>query len=194
MLKKLSIAIAMALTLSACLGGGRDLPPTLATLASTAPEAPTGARTAVREETVTIQLPIVPQALQVDRVPAMVGETAIAYIEDLVWVDRPNVLFQQLLSETLMRTTNRVVVDPGQAVLNPGTRITGTLSRFDYDSRTGEVVVRYDAAISRGEGSSVETRRFEARVPSDSTPGYVSQSLNVAANQVAVEVANWIGG
>lgn len=184
---------ALPLALSACLGGGRDLPPTLATLTSTAPEMAGGARTAVREQTVTVHLPIIPQSLDVDRVPAMVGDSAIAYIEDLVWVDTPDTLFQQLLSETIMRTTDRVVVDPGQALLNPGTRVTGTLSRFDFDSRSQQVVVRYDAAIARGEGSSVETRRFEARVPADGTAAYVAQSLNVAANQVAADVAAWIG-
>ena len=190
---RISLTLLAALSLSACLGGGRDLPPTLATLSSTAPEAPAVSRTGVRESAVTIALPIMPQAYDYDRIAVMVSDTSIAYVEDLVMVDKPDALFQQLLSETTHRLTGRVVVDPGQALLVPGTRVTGTLSRFDYDARTGEVVVRYDAAISRGDGSSVESRRFEARTPANGTAGSVSQSLNVAANQVASEVAAWIG-
>lgn len=193
MIRTYLTALPMALALSACLGGGRDLPPTLGTLTSTAPEASPGARTAVRESTVTIALPTTPQAYDYDRVAVRVSDTAIAYVEDLVLVDKPDALFQQLLSESVHRLTGRVVVDPGQALLNPGTRVTGTLSRFDYDARAGEVVVRYDAAISRGDGSSVESRRFEARSPADGTAAYVNQALNIAANQVAVDVAAWIG-
>lgn len=188
-----TLAALAAFMLAGCLGGGRELPPTLATLTSSAPEPTESARIAVRERTVSIALPIMPQAYDYDRVAVRVNETSIAYVEGLVLVDKPDALFQQLLTESVHRLTGRVVVDPGQALLNPGTRITGTLSRFDYDAPTGEVVVRYDAAISRGDGSSVETRRFEARTPSDGTAAYVSQSLNVAANQVAAQVATWVG-
>ena len=190
---RIPLLILAALPLSACLGGGRDLPPTLATLSSTAPEAPTGSRMAIRESAVTIALPIMPQAYDYDRIAVRVSDTSIAYVEDLVMVDKPDALFQQLLSETTHRLTGRVVVDPGQALLVPGTRITGTLSRFDYDARAGEVVVRYDAAIARGDGSSVESRRFEGRAPANGTAGSVSQALNAAANQVASDVATWIG-
>ncbi|MBW0144221.1 ABC-type transport auxiliary lipoprotein family protein [Sphingomicrobium clamense] len=190
---RIPISLLAALSLSACLGGGRDLPPTLATLSSTAPEPTSDARMAVRESTVTIALPTLPQAYDYDRIAVRVSDTSIAYVEDLVMVDKPDALFQQLLSETTHRLTGRVVVDPGQALLVPGTRVTGTLSRFDYDAQSGEVVVRYDAAIARGDGSSVESRRFEARTPANGTAGSVSQSLNVAANQVANDVATWIG-
>ncbi|WP_265569841.1 ABC-type transport auxiliary lipoprotein family protein [Sphingomicrobium nitratireducens] len=191
---RLIAVLALPLALSACLGGGRDLPDTLATLTSTAPEIEPGARSAAREDAVTVLLPLIPQALDTDRVPVKVGDTAIAYVTDLVWVDTPDVLFQQMLSESLSRLTGRVVLDPGQAMLNPGLRVTGSLSRFDYDSRSGEVVVRYDAAIARSDGTAVETRRFEARRPADGMASGTAAALNEAANQVAVDVATWIGG
>ena len=43
-------------------------------------------------------------------------------------------------------------------------------------------------------GTRVETRRFEASVPADGTAATVGPALNAAANQVANEVAKWIGG
>jgi cholesterol transport system auxiliary component len=56
-----------------------------------------------------------------------------------------------------------------------------------------EAVAVFDAALARGE-DKVETRRFEARVPVGSaTPGAVAPALNQAANQIAADVAKWIG-
>ena len=40
----------------------------------------------------------------------------------------------------------------------------------------------------------VETRRFEAREPADGTASTVGPALNTAANRVAGDVAQWIGG
>ncbi|MEA3081622.1 MAG: cholesterol transport system auxiliary component, partial [Sphingomonadales bacterium] len=39
----------------------------------------------------------------------------------------------------------------------------------------------------------VETRRFTATAPSDGTAASVGPALNRAANQVALDVAKWIG-
>ena len=55
-------------------------------------------------------------------------------------------------------------------------------------------MVRYDGALARQGGTRVETRRFEASVPADGTAATVGPALNAAANQVAVDVAKWIGG
>ena len=56
------------------------------------------------------------------------------------------------------------------------------------------VVVRYDGALSTSGGTRVETRRFEAKVPADGTASTVGPALNAAANQVATEIAGWVGG
>jgi cholesterol transport system auxiliary component len=127
-------------------------------------------------------------------VPALVGPTAIAYISDLLWVESPDRLFQDLLQETVTRTTNRVVLDPRQSALDPGLHLTGTLTRFGYDAQEGSVIVRYDGALSTAGGTRVETRRFEAREPADGTARTVGPALNSAANRVAGEVAQWVGG
>jgi cholesterol transport system auxiliary component len=190
-MKRILTIAALPLALTACLGGGRDLPPTLATLSTAAPAPATIARTSSPENALTIELPIVPQALSVTRVPVHVGPTAIAYVEDVVWVDRPATLFQQLLAETVTRTTGRLVLDPRQALLDPGTRVTGSLLHFGYHADTGEAVVVYDAALTRGD--RVESRRFEARRPADGTAATVPEALNSAANEVAAAVAEWLG-
>ena len=103
---------AVALSLSACalLGGGPKPPPTLLTLTPSAAAPESLVRSANAGETVTIELPVIPKELRSVRVPAQVGPTAVAYIKDLQWVDTPDRLFQDLLSETVLRTTSRVVM------------------------------------------------------------------------------------
>lgn len=189
--------IAAALSLSACmgglLGGGGKAPPWLLTLTPQAPAPASIARTAGPGEAVTIELPVVPKEIRTNRVPVHSGPIAIAYVKDLTWVDTPDKLFQDLLTETVTRTTNRVVLDPRQSSLDPGMTVTGNLSRFGYDAQEGMVVVRYDAAMTRAGGAAVATRRFEAREPAEGSASSVAPAINAAANRVAIEVAQWVG-
>ncbi len=142
----------------------------------------------------TIAIPVIPKEIRTTRVPVHSGPIAIAYVENLTWVDTPDRLFQDLLSETVTRMTNRVVLDPNQAALDPGLTITGNLTRFGYDEQEGAVIVRYDAAMARAGGSAVTTRRFEAREPADGTAATVAPAINAAANRVAMEAAQWVAG
>ena len=194
---RLAAPVALALSLCSCaglLGGGGKTPPWLLTLTPQAPAPGNIARTAGPGEAVTIELPVVPKEIRTNRVPVHSGPIAIAYVKDLTWVDTPDKLFQDLLTETVTRMTNRVVLDPNQATLDPGVTITGSLSRFGYDAQESQVVVRYDAAKTRPGGNTVETRRFEAREPADGNAASVAPAINAAANRVAIEVAQWIGG
>ena len=68
------------------------------------------------------------------------------------------------------------------------------IRNFGVDGRTREAVVTFDAALQREAGKQVDKRRFEARVPvAEITPGAAAVALNQAANQVAGEIADWIG-
>jgi cholesterol transport system auxiliary component len=192
-MNRLSLVALGALSLASCFGG-KKVPPTLLTLTSSAPAPATVSRTAAPGDAITIDVPVVPKELATTRVPALVGPTAIAYVKDVQWVESPDKLFQDLVQETVIRTTGRVVLDPRQSALDPGLHLTGTLSRFGYDAQEGAVIVRYDGALSAPGGSRVETRRFEAHVPADGTAGTVGPALNDAANRVAAEVAHWVGG
>jgi cholesterol transport system auxiliary component len=192
-------AVALAISLGGCslgsiMGGGGKAPPTLLTLTPEAAAPESVVRSAGAGEAVTIQVPIIPKELRTVRVPAQIGPTAVAYIKDLQWVDTPDRLFQDLIEETVLRTTSRVVLDPKQSSLDPGVTVSGRLSSFGYEAGQGIVLVRYDAALSRTGSAQVETRRFEARVPADGTAQTVGPALNTAANRVAVDVAQWVGG
>jgi len=191
---RLGVAIAAAMSLSACalLGGGKA-PPYLFTLSSQAPPAPI-TRSAAVGETVTIRTPVIPKELRTTRVPVQVSPTVVEYVKNLQWIDMPDRLFQLLMEETVRRTTNRVVLDPNQSALDPGLVVSGELQRFGYDAMTGTVVVQYDASLATPGGTHVQTRRFEATAPADGTSTTVGPALNDAANQVAMEVARWIGG
>jgi cholesterol transport system auxiliary component len=127
-------------------------------------------------------------------VPVQLTPTDLQYVTNATWVDTPDRLFQDLVAETVRRTTNRVVLDGKQSALDPGLLVTGELQRFGYDASTRQVIVQYDGALSTQGGTRVETRRFTATAPADGTAATVGPALNRAANQVATEVARWIGG
>jgi cholesterol transport system auxiliary component len=192
---RVTVFAALALALSGCalLGGGKAP----AWLLSLTPEAPAPAdltRVGSAGNTVTINVPVIAKELRTTRVPVQLGPTAVQYVKDLTWVDTPDRLFQALLSETVRRTTNRVVLDGKQTALDPGMLVTGQLNRFGFDEAAQAVIVQYDAARSVGGGAQVETRRFEAQVPATGDAASVGPALNRAANQVALEAAAWIGG
>jgi cholesterol transport system auxiliary component len=191
-------AIALAVSLSGCsigglLGGGGKPPVSLVTLTPEAAEPAQIARSAAAGQAVTIGIPTVPKELSAVRVPVQLGPTDVQYVANLQLIDTPDRLFQGLLAETVRRTTNRVVLDSGQTNLDPGVTVTGQLQRFGYDASTGQVVVTYDGSLSTAGGSRVETRRFTATAPADGTAATVGPALNRAANQVATQVAGWIG-
>lgn len=191
-----SIALATAVggcSLSGMLGGGGKAPATLLTLT---PEAsPTGEITRIANagQAVTVNVPVIGKELRTTRIPVQVTPTDVQYVTDAQWVDTPDRLFADLVAETIRRTTNRVVLDPGLTTLDPGLIVSGELQSFGFDAATQLAVVRFDGALSTAGGTRVETRRFEATVPSDGTAQSIGPALNQAPNQVSLEVANWIG-
>ena len=196
---RVTAPLALALAVGGCslggmLGGGGKGPAWLLTLTPEAPAPASLARAASAGDTVTINVPVIPKELRTTRVPVQVSATAVQYVQDLTWVDTPDRLFQSLLSETVRRTTGRVVLDGKQTALDPGLLITGQLNRFGYDEAAQAVIVQYDAAKSAAGGTQVDTRRFEASVPASGDSASVGAALNRAANQVALEAATWIGG
>ncbi len=191
-------AIALAVSLSGCslgglLGGGGKGPTTLVTLTPEAAEPASLVRTAAAGQAVTVMVPTVPKELTAVRVPVQVNYVDVQYVTNVQLVDTPDRLFQRLVSETIRRTTNRVVLDPNQASLDPGLVVTGMLQRFGYDAGSGQVIVTYDASLSTAGGNRVETRRFTASAPADGTAATIPAALNRAANQVALDVAKWVG-
>lgn len=190
-----SMMLAMALggcSLGGLLGGGKA-PPSLLTLTPEAPATGEFTRAANAGQAVTVSTPVVSKELRTTRVPVRISPTDVQYVTDAQWVDTPDRLFADLVSETIRRTTNRVVLDPDLTGLDPGLIVSGELHSFGYDAVTGQAVVRFDGALSTAGGTRVETRRFEATAPTDGSAQTIGPALNRAANEVALEVASWIG-
>lgn len=137
-----------------------------------------------------------PQAerkLDVLRVPVQVDATQIAYLQDAAWVERPARQFRHLLAETIRARGQRLVIEANDDTSGAKNMLAGRLIDMGYDARSLSVVVRYDALRGDGKGA-VLTRRFEAIVPGVSPePLAVGAALNRAANDVAAQVADWVG-
>ena len=188
-----AVLAAALLVLSGCVSFGPKTPDSLLTLTPTA-TAPAGRVASGTSATAIVLSEFeVPQKLDVTRVPVQVTDTEIAYVKDAVWNEKPARLLRRLIAETIRARSDRLVIDGDDPGALAEQRVTGTLREFGYDARTGEVVVVLDA-VRAGAGSSVTTRRFEARVPGIvAEAGPVGVALNQAANTVAGEVAAWVG-
>ena len=189
---------AMALAVCGCslsglLGGGGKSPATLLTITPEAPATGEFTRAAAAGQAVTVNPPVIGKELRTVRIPVQVTPTDVQYVTDAQWVDTPDRLFANLLSETIRRRTNRVVLDPNLTGLDPGLIVAGQLQSFGFDASSGQAVVRFDGTLSTAGGTRVETRRFEATAPSDGTAASIGPALNRAANEVSYKVADWIG-
>jgi len=188
------LAILLALPLGACISFGAKPPSAFLTLHPDATVPVGQVQNSAAASTITIGVPTIPQEIAAGRVPVRSGGVAIAYVKDAVWVEQPSRLFARLLSDTVTTRTGRVVLSGRQSVVDPGAQLTGELRSFGVDSDTSEAVVTFDASLLRGDKPVFEKRRFEARVhvsPIEAAP--VGAALNQAANQVAVQVADWVG-
>lgn len=190
----LLLPLAGALALGGCISFGAKPPPSLLTIES-AQSVPTGeTRSSANAATITIAVPSVSQSLATTRVPVQATGTSLAYVKDAQWVEVPARLFARLTADTVAARTGRVVLSTAQSFSDPGARLSGELRNFGVDGGTNEAVVTFDAALIRTSGEVVEKRRFEARVPITVIAAVpVSQGINQAANQVAAEVADWVG-
>ena len=188
-----AVAAAALFGLSGCLSLGGKTPESLITLNPTA-TAPAGSTASGTAATAIVLSEFeAPAKLDVTRVPVQVTDSEIAYVKDAVWNEKPARLLRRLIAETIRARGDRLVIDGDDPGALAEARLSGTLREFGYDARTGEVVLILDAARA-GTGSSVTTKRFEARVPGVvAEAGPVGVALNQAANTVAGEVAAWVG-
>lgn len=183
----------LALPLAGCISFGAKPPPSLLTLQGAAAVAPGTTQSAAAAGTITVAVPSVPQEIATLRVPVRATDTTVAYLKDAQWVEPPNRLFARLLADAVTARTGRVVVG-SRMMAEPGATMSGELRSFGVDAGDGSAVVTFDAALVRASGAALEKRRFEARVPVAAVEaGAVGIALNQAANQVAGEVADWVG-
>ena len=192
--RPLSVALGTVL-LSGCIsiGGGGDPPDQLFTLTSSATVAAGAMAEGNLAGALAVTEPAVPQHLDVTRVPVQVSATSLAYLQDAFWVEKPARLFQRVLAETIRARGDRLVVSSGELEYGAQTQLDGELLAMDYDAQRSRVIVRYDAVLRLPDGA-IRTRRFESEVtgvPPEATA--VGPALNRAANEVAAQVAQWVG-
>lgn len=186
-------ALAPAVLLGGCVSFGGEVPDSLITLTATA-SAPAGAEATPGEQGPLALVEFeTPKALDVTRVPVQVSPTEIAYLQDAVWVERPARLFRRLVGETVRTRSGRMVIDGDDPGAGATDRLHGTLREFGYDAATSSVVVVFDA-VRNGSDNAISTRRFEARVSGvQADVDAVAPALNRAANDVAGQIADWLG-
>ena len=180
--------------LAGCVNLGGDLPDSLLTLTAAPASAESSPNTSGAALGALAVAPIqAPARLDVARVPVTVSDTEIAYLKDAVWVEKPARLFRRLVAETIRTGTGRVVIDGDVPSVATSDRLHGTLREFGYDARSSSAIVVFDAIRKDADGQ-IKSQRFESRVSGVSAEVEdVSSALNQAANDVAGQVANWIG-
>jgi cholesterol transport system auxiliary component len=185
--------LAALLLLAGCLGLGGKTPKQLIRLTpeTSAPAGEMGSAS-LRDALVVLD-PEADRRLDVQRVPVQIDDATIAYLKDATWVERPARQFRRLLAETIRAKGKRLVIETGDAAEGGRTTLTGRLLDMGYDARSQSVVLRFDAMRQDAAGHVV-SRRFEATVPGVSPEvESVAPALNKAANDVAAQVADWVG-
>lgn len=188
-------ALPLVLALGGCISLGGEPPASLLTLSpeASAPVGP-GVGSGTDQQVIAILTIDTPAKLDVLRVPVAVSDTEIAYLQEAYWVEKPARLFRRLVGETIRSRGQAMVVDDDNTATLATLTLKGTLIDLGYDAPTQSAVVRFDAVRIDKDGK-VTTRRFEARETGViAETRAVSAALNVAANKVASEVADWVAG
>ena len=187
------VLLALPLALSGCISLGGKPPESLLTLnPETRAPAGAGAAADAAQPVIAVMAIDTPAKLDVLRVPVMVSDTELAYLQEAFWVEKPARLFRRLVGETVRARGTALVVDGDDTVTLATVTLRGTLIDMGYEAQGGAAVVRFDAVRTDAQGK-ITTRRFEARetgVPADGRA--VGAALNRAANRVAAEVADWV--
>lgn len=184
----------LLLALSGCVSiGNQKVPDELFMLTPAASEPAGTVTSGTAVDAIIVRDPETDRRLSVQRVAVAVDAAHVAYLKQAMWVERPARLFRTLLAEAIRAHGTRLVVEDADATASGGTRLTGRLLDIGYDAQARAAVVRYDA-MREGPGDLVATKRFEARVENVApTAKEVGPALNEAANDVAKQVAEWIG-
>jgi cholesterol transport system auxiliary component len=191
-LRSLLLSVALAAPLAACVSFGGKAPPAMLVLTASSSVASGTMRTGPASDALVILLPEVPRKIDTNRVPVQIDDSSIAYLKDAVWADKPARLMQQLLTETVAAKNGGLVLNEVDAGGKAQKFLSGSLMEFGIDSAAMEAVVVYDA-VKLVRGQAVEKRRFEARkAVSKVESAPAGAALNDAANDVAVQIADWL--
>ena len=189
---RLSLACAALAVLGGCVNLGAGKAPAQLYTLSAATHAPSGTQFTARvADTLVVEEPETDRSLATARMAVQVSPTAVAYMKDSFWVERPARLLRNLLAEDL-RAGGKRMVQLDEDGAGGGTRLGGRLLAIGYDGHAHAAVIRYDATLSGGKDGTI-LRRFEVSEPGVAPNGSdVAQALNTAANTLAGQVAQWV--
>lgn len=189
---RLALVLAAASALSACVSFGSKAPVAMLTLSADAGVAAGSKLSGQAQDALVVLTPQVPRKLDTNRIPVQIDAGNVAYLKDSVWTDKPAMLMQQLLAETLSAKNGKLILSEEETGGRAENYLTGQLVEFGIDESRMEAIAIFDAVHIR-KGSPIEKRRFEAREALfEIRPGAAGQALNIAANRLAGEVAGWL--
>ncbi len=191
-LRKATFAAPLAL-LAGCVSIGSEPPEQLFTLTPKASIAAGVSSQGEVGDALAVQVPAVPQSLNVNRIPVTKSDSELAYLADAFWVEKPAQLFRNVVAKTIRSRGGQMVLDGGELAYAARTQLSGQLVAMGYDATSSQVVIVYDAILAMPDGQ-IKTRRFEHRVDNvEPVATQVGAALNDAANTIAEEVADWVG-
>jgi cholesterol transport system auxiliary component len=186
-------ALTAVLALAGCISLGKKPPDQLLTLTAAATAAAGATASGNAENAIAVMDVEAPQKIDVARVPVDTSTSSLAYLKDAQWVEKPARLFTRLLSDTLRARGNHLVVSGTELEDAAATKLSGTLQAMDYDATSGSVIVRFDAVLQTRDGT-IRSKRFESTVTGVAAQAVpAGAALNEAANEVAAQVADWVG-
>jgi cholesterol transport system auxiliary component len=187
------LSLAAFLLLAGCIHFGPKVPKQLLTLTPEA-TAPSGQlATGASADAILVLDPEADPRLDVQRVPVQITPSSVAYLKDAQWAERPARELRHLLAETIRAHSTRLVLEGEDIGAKAREILAGRLVDMGYDAPSQSVVVRYDGILHLPDGT-VQSRRFESVIPGIAPKAAaVAPALNQAANDVAKQVADWVG-
>lgn len=178
--------------LSACVSFGGEAPPTMLVLQADDPVSAGKVKSGDVKDALVVMVPESPRKLDTNRVTVQIDGSNIAYLKGAIWSDKPAILVQQLVTETLSARSPRLILTEMEAAGRADGSLAGQLLEFGMDASTMEAVVSFDAVLTNRRNPIVK-RRFEVRVPVNKVDAQnAGAALNEAANRLAQEITDWI--
>ena len=179
---------------TACVRIGAKPPERLLGISSDARVAPGTSQSASAQSALFVELPDVPKTIATQRVAVRARAKAYAYVPEALWADTPARQFQTLLRETITARTGRLVLDPGQYLAQSNQILHGDLMEFGIDAASNRAIVTFDASLLAPDGQTVRRQRFSASRPVSAIDAeHVAGPISAAANEVAAQIADWLG-
>ncbi|USI74092.1 ABC-type transport auxiliary lipoprotein family protein [Sphingomonas morindae] len=188
-----ALALAALALLPGCVSFGPKPPPSLIRFAPAAMAPADAGAPLTPARAVTVMVPTTPNELAAPRVPVRSGAADLAYLKDAQYADSPARLFRDLLMETIRARTGRPALEGRDYHLAGGSVLNSRIDTLSVDAGQRRVDLVVDAVLKTPNQDAM-TRRFEAHVPVTAvTAPAVTPALSQAANDVAVQIADWVG-